>query len=303
MVREVIKYLECRRGGVYVDGTLGGGGHAGAILEASGPDGVLIGIDRDGAAISEARRALSRYRDRVFTVRADFSGIKDAVREAGYSKVDGLLLDLGVSSHQLDEASRGFSFRLDAPLDMRMDRRGKVSARDIVNNMEAGELAEIIRRFGEERFSMRIARAIVRAREQGPIETTGQLAGIIFGAVPKRYHSARLHPATRTFQALRIFVNSELDALEKGLQGGLEILGSGGRMVVISYHSLEDRIVKKTFREWAFPCQCPPDLPRCVCGKTPRAKVITRRVVRPGSGEVEENPRARSARLRAVEIF
>jgi len=288
---------------VYVDGTLGGGGHAGAILRASAPDGVLIGLDRDEAAMAGARRALSEYGERVLTMRADFSCLDEVVRGAGYRAVDGLLLDLGVSSHQLDEAARGFSFRFDAPLDMRMDRRGALTAREVVNTMDAGELAEIIRRYGEERFSMRIARAIARARERGPIETTGQLSEIISSAVPKRSQEPRLHPATRTFQALRIFVNNELEALGRGLCAAMNILGGKGRLVVISYHSLEDRIVKRTFREWASPCKCPPGLPRCLCGKTPLARVLTRRPVRPAASEVRENPRARSARLRAVEII
>lgn len=303
MVREVVHYLGCRPGGIYVDGTVGGGGHGAAILEATGPDGVLIGIDRDEAAISEAREALSGFGARVVLMRGNFDEIDRVVQEAGYSAVDGLLLDLGVSSHQLDEAARGFSFSRSGPLDMRMDRRGGLSAREVVNTMDAEELADIIRRFGEERFAMRIARAIVREREKEPIETTKRLADIVEAAMPRRSHGERIHPATRTFQGLRIYVNRELNALEKGLSRGREILEKKGRMVVISYHSLEDRIVKRAFRAWASPCECPPGLPRCVCGKVPLARLITRKVVRPTETEVAGNPRARSARLRAVEIL
>ncbi len=303
MVREVLRYLGCREGGVYVDGTIGGGGHAAAILAATSPEGVLIGIDRDEAAIQGASEALSGFGKRVVLRKGNFDGVDKVVRDTGYEVVDGILLDLGVSSHHLDSAERGFSFSRSGPLDMRMDRDGEVTARDIVNNLEAGELAEIIRRFGEERFSMRIARAIVRARERGPIETTARLAEIVAGALPRRSGAERIHPATRTFQAIRIFVNSELRALEKALERAREILAPGGRLVVISYHSLEDRIVKHTFRAWADPCECPPGLPRCLCGRTPLARLLTRRVIRPGEKEVKENPRARSARLRAVEIF
>jgi len=301
MTREVIRYLDCRPGGVYLDGTLGGGGHGEAILKASKPDGVLIGVDRDEAAIEQAKRVLRDYKDRVMFIRADFGGIKEVLMGAGFSEIDGMLLDLGVSSHQLDEAGRGFSFRLDAPLDMRMDRRDKVTAHHIVNTLGVDELASIIRRYGEERFAMRIARAIVRARAIKPIETTGELSELISGAIPRRFHGTRIHPATRTFQAIRIAVNSELTALSKGLAEGMDLLKRGGRMVVISYHSLEDRIVKRVFREGASPCECPPDFPRCVCGKRPVLKILTGRVVKAGALEVQENPRARSAKLRAVQ--
>jgi len=301
MMGEVIEYLECRKGGIYLDGTLGGGGHGEAILKASAPDGVLIGIDRDGAAIRQAETTLKAYGKRAVLIRADFGDIKEVVAGAGYTNVDGILLDLGVSSYQLDEGARGFSFRSDAPLDMRMDRRGSVTAYDIVNSLGLDELAGIIRRYGEERFSMRIAKAIIRAREVKPVETTGELAGLISGAIPRRFHGTRIDPATRTFQAIRIAVNNELEALRRGLAEGMDVLGSGGRMVVISYHSLEDRIVKKVFREGASPCVCPRDFPRCVCGKSPKVKLLTCRVIKAGVPEVTGNPRARSAKLRAIQ--
>jgi len=301
MMGEAIEYLDCRAGGIYLDGTLGGGGHGEAILKASAPDGVLIGIDRDKAAIRQAERVLKIYENRVVLIRGDFGDIKEVIAQAGYTKVDGILLDLGVSSYQLDEAERGFSFRSDAPLDMRMDRRSSITAYDIVNNLAEEELAGIIKSYGEERFSMRIAKAIIRAREIKPIKTTGELAGLISGAIPRRFHGTRIDPATRTFQAIRIAVNSELDALRKGLAEGMDALGSGGRMVVISYHSLEDRIVKKAFREGASPCVCPRDFPRCVCGKSPKVKLFTGRVIKAGASEVEGNPRARSAKLRAIQ--
>ncbi len=301
MTGEVVRYLNCRAGGLYIDGTLGGGGHGEAILKASAPDGILIGIDRDEAAIRQAEKALKAYKNRIILVRADFGEIKEILVERGFSEVDGIVLDLGVSSYQLDEAARGFSFRFNAPLDMRMDRGGGVTAYDLVNNLGLDELAGIIRRYGEERFSMRIARAIVRARELKPVETTGELSELISEAIPRRFHGTRIHPATRTFQAIRIAVNSELEALESGLSDGMGLLKKGGRMVVISYHSLEDRITKRAFKEGASPCECPPDFPRCVCGKKASLKILTGRVVKAGALEVRGNPRARSAKLRAVQ--
>ncbi|MFQ5479904.1 MAG: 16S rRNA (cytosine(1402)-N(4))-methyltransferase RsmH [Thermodesulfobacteriota bacterium] len=301
MCREVIEYLCCRGGGIYLDGTLGGGGHGQAILEASGPDGLLIGLDRDEAAICHAGEELRGYKDRVILIRANFSEVGEELKGRGISEIDGMLLDLGVSSYHLDEAERGFSFRLDAPLDMRMDRRGAVTAKDLLNTLTAKELAAIIRDYGEERFAMRIARAIVRAREIRPLSTTGELSELIAEAIPRRFHGTRIHPATRTFQALRIAVNDELGALKKGLTDGIGSLKSGGRMVVISYHSLEDRIVKNFFKEEASPCRCPAGLPLCLCGEEPRLKLLTGRVVTASASEIENNPRARSAKLRAIE--
>jgi len=301
MPREVIHYLQCRGGGIYVDGTLGGGGHSRVILEASAPDGVLIGIDGDEAAIERAGEVLRGYKDRVVRIRANFGEVGDVLRERGFMEIDGMLLDLGVSSHHLDEAARGFSFRTDAPLDMRMDRRGELTAADLVNTLDVKELAGIFRSYGEERFSMRIARAILRVREIKAIATTGELSEIISGAIPRRFHGTRIHPATRVFQALRIAVNNELESLKEGLAEGIDMLKSGGRMVVISYHSLEDRIVKKAFRERVSPCVCPSELPICLCGKKPSVRLLTGKVVTAGEDEIAENPRARSAKLRAIE--
>ncbi len=300
MPREVIYYLQCR-GGVYVDGTLGGGGHSLAILKASAPDGVLIGIDGDEAAIERAGEVLQSYKERVVLIRANFSEVGDVLRERGIMEIDGMLLDLGVSSHHLDEAARGFSFRGDAPLDMRMDRRGDVTAAILVNTLGVEELADIFRSYGEERFSRKIARAVVQARAIKPIATTGELSKLICTAIPARFHGTRIHPATRVFQALRIAVNNELESLEEGLAAGIDILKSGGRMVVISYHSLEDRIVKKAFRDRAYPCECPSGLPLCLCGKKPSLRLLTGKVVTAEADEIAENPRARSAKLRAVE--
>lgn len=301
MPREAVEYLGCSPGGVYVDGTVGGGGYAREILKATGPEGRLIGIDRDPQALEAAAKALSSFGDRVVLVHDNFSRVKEIVEELGLGSVDGVVLDLGVSSFQLESAQRGFSFSRDAPLDMRMDPTRGTTARELVNTLSAGELARIFRLYGEERFSKRIAGAIVRAREKKPVETTGELAAIVEGAVPGKFRHQRIHPATRVFQALRIAVNDEMESLEAALAGGMEVLVPGGRMVVISFHSLEDRTVKRAFRDFARGCVCPPDSPKCVCGHKPLARVITRKPVLPAPEEVERNPRARSAKLRAAE--
>lgn len=298
---EVIRFLAPRPGGIYVDGTVGGGGHSRTILEASAPDGIVIGFDRDEEALSAAAAQLSSYGERVRLVRRNFSAMGEALAEMGVQKVDGILLDLGVSSYQLDTGHRGFSFLQDAPLDMRMDRSGGETAADLVNELPEAELARIIREFGEERWAARIASHIVTARARNPIDTTLQLADIIKGAIPRAKWEERIHPATRTFQALRIAVNRELESLEKGLMDGFELLSRGGRMVVISFHSLEDRMVKNALREFAQGCVCPRDLPRCVCGNVPRMKVLTAKPVMAGAEELELNPRSRSAKLRAGE--
>ncbi|GMR04770.1 MAG: 16S rRNA (cytosine(1402)-N(4))-methyltransferase RsmH [Thermodesulfobacteriota bacterium] len=301
MVREVIRFLNCRSHGIYVDGTVGGGGHALEILKATSPGGVLVGLDRDEEALAAAEKTLKPYGKRVFLVRENFGALKEVLTDLGFAQVDGILLDLGVSSHQLEEPGRGFSFRFDGRLDMRMDTTQELTARDLVNNLEAKDLAAILWKYGEERFSMRIARSIVEARKKKPVETTAELAEIAAAAVPKKFHPRRIHPATKTFQALRIAVNDELGNLERGLKGGMEVLSPGGRFVVISYHSLEDRLVKDAFRRAAAGCVCPPRIPMCVCGKTPSARIVTKKAVPPGAAEIEENPRARSAKLRAVE--
>lgn len=302
MSDEVIRFLDPKPGGCYLDGTLGGGGHSSLIAECCGPGGgLVIGIDRDREALEAAKRNLSRYGDAVRLAHGDFAGLAEHLGNLGISRLDGFLLDLGVSSHQLDSPWRGFSFQRDAALDMRMDASFGETAADLVNNLPEYELERIIREYGEERWAKRVAAFIVRARSEAPIETTFNLVGVIKGAIPKAKWEDRLHPATRTFQALRIAVNHELESLEQGLKAALEALRPGGRGVVISFHSLEDRIVKHTFREYATGCVCPRNLPVCVCGRKPRVKVLTGRPVTASEEEISGNPRARSAKLRAVE--
>lgn len=301
MPQEVLHYLVPRSGGTYLDGTLGGGGHAALILEACGPDGRLFGFDRDMAAIGAASARLAPFGERFRAVNGNFADMEGLLRGMGVTAVDGFILDLGVSSHQLDTADRGFSFQQDAPLDMRMDRSRGETAADLVARLSHGELARIIREYGEERWAGRIASFICAAREVAPITGTLQLADIIKGAIPRKAWEERIHPATRTFQALRIAVNEELASLEAGLRGAVRLLRQGGRGVVISFHSLEDRIVKQMFRELSSGCICPKDLPLCSCGHRPEVKVLTGRPVMAGEPELAENARSRSAKLRAVE--
>jgi 16S rRNA (cytosine1402-N4)-methyltransferase len=301
LVGEVIASLQCRTGVVYVDGTLGGGGHAFEILRNSAPDGRLIGIDADGDAIREAQKRLAPFGDRAILVKGNFADMETTLSGMNIEKVEGILLDLGVSSHQLDTAERGFSFTLDAPLDMRMDRVRGPSAYDLVHTLSEEELEGLIRKFGEERMAGRIARAIVKRRSLSPIRTTADLAGVVAGALPGTRRPSRIHPATRTFQALRIAVNDELVNLHRAITGGMECLKPGGRFSVISFHSLEDRIVKNAFRAAEKGCICPPDLPVCACGRKPTMKVVTRKPVVPGKDEIRDNPRARSAKLRTAE--
>jgi 16S rRNA (cytosine1402-N4)-methyltransferase len=301
MVQEVVASLLCRGGNITVDGTVGGGGHAEAILENTGPDGILIGIDADTDALGAARERLARFGERTILVKGNFAHMETILEEEKVGKVDGILLDLGVSSHQLDTAGRGFSFAQDAPLDMRMDRSNPKSASDLVNTLPWEELAGIIRNYGEERMAGRIARAIVKERTISPIRTTTDLAGVVVRAFPRDAEHQRIHPATRTFQALRIAVNDELSSLRKALADGMERLKPGGRFSVISFHSLEDRIVKNAFRAGEKGCTCPPDLPVCACGGKPKLKVVTRKPVTPGDAEISDNPRARSAKLRTAE--
>jgi len=283
-----------------VDGTVGGGGHAAAILEASGPDGRLVGLDVDDEALSAAAGRLRVYGERVVLVRANFAHLDRILQRLDIERVDGILLDLGVSSHQLGAPQRGFSFSAAGPLDMRMDRRLEVTAADIVNTYSEEELETIIRQWGEERKAARVARAIVAHRRRSPIGTTSDLARIVASAVGGR-RGGGIHPATRTFQALRIAVNDELANLKRALETGVDLLSAGGRFSVVSFHSLEDRMVKETFRRLADPCSCPADLPVCVCGRAGKVRLVTGRPVRPGEEEVRSNPRAASARLRTVE--
>jgi len=300
LLRETMDALAVRPGGTYIDCTVGGGGHAAEILRRSAPDGRLIGLDQDDNALRAAGERLAPFGDRVTLVRTNFERIAEVAERLGIDGADGVLMDIGVSSHQFDEAERGFSYHHDAPLDMRMDRTQPLSARDLVNEWEEAEIARVIREYGEERWASRIAQFIVRARSQRPIETTGELVEIIKAAIPAGARREGGHPARRTFQALRIAVNDELGALERGLEGALRVLRPGGRLAVITFHSLEDRIVKQTFARWARPCTCPPDIPVCVCGQKPLAEPVNRKPVKASAEELKENPRSRSATLRAV---
>lgn len=303
MLQEAVSFLNCRPGGVYVDCTVGGGGHAAAILAAAGPEGQLIGLDQDETALERAgERLTTEVREgRAALVRANFGDLAEVLAERQTGRVDGILFDLGVSSFQLDEAERGFSYQAEAPLDMRMDRRLGVSAVELVNEASEARLARLIREYGEERWAGRIAAFIVARRGKSPLRTTGELVAVIKAAIPAAARREGPHPAKRTFQALRIAVNDELGALERGLKAASEALRPGGRLVAISFHSLEDRVVKRTFAREAMGCTCPPQVPVCVCGHRATLKVLTRRPVEPSAAEVAENPRARSAKLRAAE--
>lgn len=302
MPEEVVRYLEPKPGGTYLDGTLGGGGHASLIAERCIPgSGVLIGIDRDREALEAAGRRLAGYGAGIRLVHGNFSELERHLAALGITMLDGFVLDLGVSSHQLDSAARGFSFQQDAPLDMRMDAGSGETAADLLNGRPEAELERIIREYGEERWARRIAAFIVKARSESRINSTLQLVDIVKGAVPKAKWEERIHPATRTFQALRIAVNHELESLEQGLRSAIDRLAPGGRGVVIAFHSLEDRIVKQTFREYASGCVCPRNLPVCACNSVPRARILTGRPVTATDAETAGNPRARSAKLRAIE--
>lgn len=296
-----MQFLAPVEGGTYIDGTLGGGGHSALILEAAGKSGRLFGFDRDMSAIRAASEFLSSFGDSFIPVNSNFSDMEAALAEYGVTGVDGFLLDLGVSSHQLDTADRGFSFQKDAPLDMRMDVNRGVSAAELLAESSHGELAKIIREYGEERWAGRIASFICKAREESPIETTFQLAELIKGAIPRGAWEERLHPATRTFQGLRIAVNDELSSLETGLVSAVKLLKPGGRGVVISFHSLEDRIVKQMFRGMSAGCICPKEFPVCVCSHKPEVRILTGKPVMAEKDELQDNPRARSAKLRAIE--
>lgn len=297
---EVLALLDVKPGAVVLDGTLGAGGHSNLILQASSPDGLLVGLDRDQDALKKAGEVLAGYGDRAILRHANFSEAPQVLDELGIEGLDGMLLDLGVSSYQLDEVERGFSFRNDAPLDMRMNRRAGITAAEVVNEESVEELTLIFKKYGEERWSKRIARKIERVRENEPISTTLQLATLIQETVPGGMIPGRLHPATRVFQALRIRVNDELEHVAQGVEQGIDLLKPGGILAVISFHSLEDRIVKNIFKHRANPCTCPPRLPMCACGKVADVEVLTRRGVRATEEEVDGNPRSRSAILRAI---
>lgn len=300
MANEVLHWLQLKPEGLYLDGTLGGGGHSRLILE-NALNSRLIGLDRDPAALKEASRVLAPYGERVSLHHATFDQAGEILQRLGVEGLDGMLLDLGVSSHQLDTAERGFSFRQDAPLDMRMNPLAGMTAAEVVNQMEEAELVRIFFEYGEERYSRRIVRRLLQQRAERAITRTGELAQLVRDAVPGGQRPARIHPATRVFQALRIYVNDELGQVQRGVEAGIYLLKPGGRLVVISFHSLEDRIVKHLFREKAKGCTCPPRLPVCQCNQSPDIKILTRKGVKAGVVEVEQNVRSRSAILRAVE--
>ena len=301
LLDECIEALDIKPDGIYVDGTAGGGGHSLEIAKRLDKGGRLIAIDRDDAASAAATERLRDYSDRVTFVRNNFSSIKESCELLGIDRIDGVLLDLGVSSYQLDTPERGFTHNIDAPLDMRMDRRGELDAFVVVNTYSAERLKKIIYDYGEERFAPKIAAAIVRAREKEDIKTTGQLVDIIKSAIPAAAREGGHHPAKRTFQAIRIEVNGELDAIEPTIRDAVDILNSSGRIAIITFHSLEDRIVKQTYADLASGCNCPRSFPVCVCGRKPRVEVITRKPILPSEAELEENPRSRSAKLRVAE--
>jgi len=300
LLRECIEHINIKPGGVYVDGTLGRAGHSLEIAKRL-TTGRLVAVDKDETAIREAEKTLAPYMERVTLVREDFRNIGAILDSLGIDAVDGMLFDLGVSSPQLDDPGRGFSYMADAPLDMRMDRGGRLSAWDVVNTWPEEELRRILWEYGEERYAGRVAARIVSERQKAPIETTGQLVELIRAAMPPKALREKQHPAKRTFQAIRIAVNDELGAVRDMLQTAPDRLKPGGRLCVISFHSLEDRLVKEAFAQRARGCTCPPEFPVCVCGKKPTLRLVTRKPVAPAEEEIETNPRARSAKLRVAE--
>ena len=301
LLNETIEGLNIKPDGIYVDGTLGGGGHAYEVCQRLNNKGRFIGIDRDAAAIEAAGARLSDFGEKVTIIRSNYCDMKSRLHEIGIDKVDGIVLDLGVSSYQLDTADRGFSYRVDAPLDMRMDRRQTLTARDIVNGYSEMDLFRIIRDYGEDRFAKNIAKHIVAAREKDPIETTGQLTEIIKQSIPMKIQKTSGHPAKRTFQAIRIECNSELEVLRDSLDDMIDMLNVGGRICIITFHSLEDRIVKGIFKKNEDPCVCPSSFPVCVCGNVSKGRIVTRKPIIPGEEELEENSRSKSSKLRIFE--
>ena len=300
LLDECIQALNIRGDGIYLDGTLGRGGHSSQIARRL-TTGRLICVDRDQTALDEAGETLAPWREYITFVHGNFAGLDEILDKLSISKVDGMLFDLGVSSPQLDDGSRGFSYMADAPLDMRMDRSGGLTAADVVNTWPQEELRRILLQYGEERYAGLIAAAIVRRREQSPIQTTLELVDVIKSAMPARGLKEKQHPAKRSFQAIRIAVNDELAAVDRAVRAAVPRLSRGGRLAVITFHSLEDRIVKTALADFARGCTCPPDFPVCVCGKTPEIRLITKKPILPGPEELAENPRARSAKLRVAE--
>lgn len=301
LLDETIEALNIRPDGIYVDGTLGGGGHSYEICSHLSQNGRLIGIDQDAAAIEAAAKRLGEFKDKVTIIRSNYCDMKKELDNIHVTSVDGIVLDLGVSSYQLDTADRGFTYREDALLDMRMDQRQSMTARDIVNGYSEMELYRVIRDYGEDKFAKNIAKHIVSERQKKSIETTGELIQIIKAAIPMKVRAVGGHPAKKTFQAIRIELNRELEVLENSLDDMIDLLNDGGRICVITFHSLEDRIVKNIFRRNENPCICPKEFPVCVCGRKPKGKVITRKPIVPGNEELEENKRAKSSKLRVFE--
>ena len=301
LLNETIDGLNIKPDGIYVDGTLGGGGHAYEVCRRLGEKGSIVGIDQDAAAIEAASARLKDFGEKVTIVRSNYCDMKSKLHELGIDKVDGIVLDLGVSSYQLDTAERGFSYREDAPLDMRMDTRQKMTARDIVNDYTEADLYRVIRDYGEDKFAKNIAKHIVQARAVKPVETTAELSEIIRASIPMKFQKKSGHPAKRTFQAIRIELNRELDVLRDSLDDMIDLLNPGGRLCIITFHSLEDRIVKSAFRKNENPCTCPPDFPVCVCGKKSNGSIITKKPILPSEEELEYNSRSKSAKLRIFE--
>lgn len=301
LLNETVEGLNIKPDGIYVDATLGGGGHAYEVCRRLSDKGQFVGIDQDAAAIEAASGRLKDFGEKVTIVRSNYCEIKSQLSNLGIDKVDGIVIDLGVSSYQLDTIDRGFSYRFDAPLDMRMDQRQQTTARDIVNTYSEAELFRVIRDYGEDKFAKNIAKHIVMEREKAPIETTEQLNEVIRHAIPMKVRKASGHPSKRTFQAIRIELNQELDVLRNTLDDMIELLNPGGRICIITFHSLEDRIVKSAFRKNENPCTCPSHFPVCVCGNKSKGKVITRKPILPGEEELENNSRSKSAKLRIFE--
>ena len=301
LLEETVDGLAIKPDGIYVDGTLGGGGHAFEVCSRLNEQGRFIGIDQDAAAIEAASERLRDFGEKVTIIRSNYCEMKSRLHEIGVDKVDGIVIDLGVSSYQLDTAERGFSYRVDAPLDMRMDQRQQLTAREIVNTYSEADLFRVIRDYGEDKFAKNIAKHIVIERQKAPIETTGQLNEIIRHAIPMKFQKTTGHPSKRTFQAIRIELNRELDVLRESLDDMIEMLNLGGRICIITFHSLEDRIVKSAFRKNENPCICPSHFPVCVCGNVSKGKVITRKPILPSEEELEYNSRSKSAKLRIFE--
>lgn len=301
LLEETIENLQVKPDGIYVDGTLGGGGHSYMTASKLTGNGRLIGIDQDGEAILAAGKRLEIFNDKVTIIRDNYCNMGSVLKSIGISKVDGIILDLGVSSYQLDNADRGFSYKYDAPLDMRMDTRQTISARDIVNTYPEMELYRVIRDYGEEQFAKNIAKHIAAARKDKPIETTEELNEIIKAAIPAKMRAAGGHPSKRTFQAIRIECNHELEVLKNTLDDFIDLLNPGGRLCIITFHSLEDRIVKSAYRKNENPCICPPEFPVCICGRKSKGKAVNRKPILPSKEELEKNKRAKSAKLRVFE--